>query len=223
MSLRIRQLAELVRRGLIPADIGTDHGLLPILLVEQGIVQKAYACDVAEGPLSQARANIAAHGCQDQIVPVLSDGFEQVPSDADCAVIAGMGWFTACRILEEADGRLHAMKQIIVQVNQDVSCLRTWICEHGYTIHSELTVMERSLYYTIVEFSCRKHSPYSEREILCGPLDAIRDSDAFQNQVAHELNRLRFVNERRGGDSQIQKQIALWEESSVLLKRRQNC
>ena len=60
MNQRLKAISALVPSGTILADIGTDHGYLPIDLVKRGICPKAYACDVAEGPLSAAKTNIAS-------------------------------------------------------------------------------------------------------------------------------------------------------------------
>ena len=106
MNQRLKAISALVPSGTILADIGTDHGYLPIDLVKRGICPKAYACDVAEGPLSVAKTNIASEHLEGKVFAILSDGFIQVPEDADCAVIAGMGWYTAQAILERAEERL---------------------------------------------------------------------------------------------------------------------
>ena len=90
----------MVKQGMILSDIGTDHAFLPIMLVKDGTVPKAYACDITEGPLSIAKKNIAHEGLNDRIQPILSDGFTHVPYDVQCAVIAGMGCDTIISILE---------------------------------------------------------------------------------------------------------------------------
>ena len=54
LSKRLELLAYLVekhKKGNILADIGTDHAYLPCYLIEKNIIDKAYACDVAKGPL----------------------------------------------------------------------------------------------------------------------------------------------------------------------------
>ena len=86
MSLRIRAICGMLEDNIILADIGTDHALLPILAVESGKAIRAYACDVAAGPLLQAEANIREKGLTDQIKAIRSDGFDYVPQDADTAL-----------------------------------------------------------------------------------------------------------------------------------------
>ena len=57
---RLLTAAELLGQTNSVADIGTDHAFLPIHLVREGIAQKVIACDIAEGPLSVAKANTPA-------------------------------------------------------------------------------------------------------------------------------------------------------------------
>lgn len=40
------------------ADIGTDHGYVPIELVRRKLVKRALAMDVQKGPLSRAEKNV---------------------------------------------------------------------------------------------------------------------------------------------------------------------
>ena len=220
MSLRIRKLADLVHPGLIPADIGTDHGLLPILLVEQGKAAKAYACDIAEGPLSQAAANIQSHGLEGKVIPILSDGFANVPDDADAAILAGMGSYTAIRILEEAGSRLCAMKQIILQVNDDLFLMRSWLNQNGFAIRRELTLQDHGHFYTFIDFGAEAHRPYTERDLLCGPVEAVIDPAGFLTYAEHEIGRLTFVIGRRGGDPQAEQERAWFQEACEEIKKR---
>ncbi len=179
MNKRLKAIEQLVRKDRITADIGTDHAYLPIQLVKTGKCTKVYACDVRKGPLSIAEENIRHAGYTHQIPVVLSDGFEHVPMDTDCAVIAGMGVYTALGILEKAQNRLSLLKEIIVQVNDDVPVLRKWISDHGYTILEEDIVADKKHTYMIVVFSADDHPGYTEEEILFGPVLLHRKDPVF--------------------------------------------
>ena len=168
MNLRIEKIADMVKPGVIAADIGTDHAFLPILLMQQKKAEKVYACDVNEGPLKAAQRNIAKEGLSEGITTILSNGFEHVPADTECAVIAGMGFYTCRDILEQAGERINDLSQIIVEVNRNTPDMRRWISEHHYAIDDERLVYERGFDYIIISFTTAFHEPYSEQEILCG-------------------------------------------------------
>ena len=74
LSNRLLAVSELVTDGVRLADVGTDHGYIPIWLIEQGRIPKAIAMDINRGPLMRAQENIRAHGLEDKIETRLSDG-----------------------------------------------------------------------------------------------------------------------------------------------------
>ena len=52
---RLRLLAEMTPPGGRLADIGTDHGYLPVWLLQEGRIPSAIASDVGAEPLEHAR------------------------------------------------------------------------------------------------------------------------------------------------------------------------
>ena len=169
MNLRIQKIADMIDKGVVLADIGTDHAFLPILAIKHKKVQKVYACDIAKGPLEIAKRNIQAENLDGQIETILSNGFDHVPQDADVVVIAGMGYYTAKDILETAgEKRLRTCKQLIVEVNRKPELLRKWISDHHYTIDQEELITERDFDYIAISFTTDYHDSYRDDEILCG-------------------------------------------------------
>ena len=62
LSKRLYAVAGLVTEGASVADIGTDHGYVPIYLVKNNIASKVIAMDINRGPLERARMHIIGHG-----------------------------------------------------------------------------------------------------------------------------------------------------------------
>ncbi len=188
LDIRLKTVFDMLDKGMIVADIGSDHAFLPIDLVKSGKCPKAYACEVANGPLLSAINNIEKHGLIDKVIPIKSDGLENVPSDTQAIVIAGMGYYTVKKILEDNLSRLSSFKQIIIQVNLDVDLLRRWISEKHFTILNEVMVYKKH-YYTIIEISTDYHERYSKEEILFGPILMKTKSDVFLNYLNHLLDK----------------------------------
>lgn len=193
INRRIQKIAEMVKPGMVTADIGTDHAFLPILLIRNNIAPRVYACDISEGPLKQAAANIAREGMQDRIIPILSDGFAQVPEDAEAAVLAGMGYYTAAAILENAMNRLSSFRQIIVEVNRNVREMRQWISDHHFTIEDEECIHDRNFDYIAISFTAGQHAPYSRQEILCGPLLMQKQTETYRAYCLKQIGRMEKI------------------------------
>ena len=108
LSARLAAVAALVEPGSRVADVGTDHGYIPIYLVQTGIADRAIAMDVRSGPLERARAHVdrLPPGCRERIETRLSDGLKALsPGEADTVVIAGMGGELMIRILDEGQSQ----------------------------------------------------------------------------------------------------------------------
>ena len=100
LSERLRAVADLVDDGMVVADIGTDHGYIPIALVQEGRCPRAVAMDINIGPLDRARAHIQAAELSEKIDTRRSDGMKELKAEeADCAIIAGMGGALTIKIL----------------------------------------------------------------------------------------------------------------------------
>ena len=80
ISNRLKCVASLVNKGARVADIGTDHAYLPIYLVQNGISNKVYACDVRKEPL-----RVILNGLGKDAAQVISriNGFTYVKTDFD--------------------------------------------------------------------------------------------------------------------------------------------
>lgn len=166
LSRRLHAIAALIPQDSILADIGCDHGLLPIYLAQQKVIAKAYACDVNEGPL--ARAKEAIDGCElsGTISTILTDGLSGLPNDVTVIVIAGMGHETICKILEDHLDLLNN-RQIIIQSNTDIYEMRKWIVGHEYRVLDDFVIYDRHFYH-ILKFDTKKGREAQEDELLFG-------------------------------------------------------
>ena len=74
LSARLEKLIEMAGSGTCAADIGTDHGLVPIELVRRGAFRRVIASDVRKGPLSAAKTHVREAGLSERIELRLGDG-----------------------------------------------------------------------------------------------------------------------------------------------------
>ena len=59
---RLCRLAQLVPDGCRLTDVGTDHGYLPVALLQQGRILSAIASDIGAEPLEHARRTAQQDG-----------------------------------------------------------------------------------------------------------------------------------------------------------------
>lgn len=199
---RIECITSMIQPCTVLADIGSDHGLLPVLAVQKGLAQKAYACDIAKGPLESAAKNIEQYGLQQHISTILSNGFEHVPKDIQCAVIAGMGCKTAIGILEQGEGHISSLEQILVEVNNDVEQFRYWLSSKHYTIMEEKVIEDRGHGYICISFSPLYHEEYTPQQCVLGPCLMEHPDTYYLQYCRHRAEKLAFILSKRKDDSE---------------------
>ena len=151
LSKRMDRLASMVTEGSSLADVGTDHGYIPIALVQTGKVSRAIAMDINKGPLERAALHIREQHLEDRITTRLSDGMTALKEgEADTVLIAGMGGALTVHILEGGAHCLASVKELILQPQSEIWLVREWLCEHGYKITDEDIVLDEGKYYPMM-------------------------------------------------------------------------
>ena len=146
-SARLQAMLDFVE-GEVLADIGTDHGYLPIEAILAGKVKKALACDLSEGPLACAAENIARFGLEKRIETRLGFGLQPLrPGEADCVAIAGMGGMRMIDILQDCP---KGVKRLILQPQHDVVAVRKALGGFGFTVSGERLLVDKGRVYTVI-------------------------------------------------------------------------
>lgn len=169
LSKRLEMVASFVNKGSNLADIGTDHGYIPIILVLRGIVGSAIAMDVKTGPLERAANHVRLFHLEDRIETRLSDGVVQLKAgEADSVVIAGMGGDLVVHILEEGRHLWDDVSQWVLSPQSELDKVRGYLKEHGFSITREAMVFEEGKYYTVMDVVRGEMGEMSPAEQLYG-------------------------------------------------------
>ena len=171
ISKRLEAVAGMVTSGSFLADIGTDHGYIPIYLIEHKRIPKAIAMDVNRGPLEKAKEHIMQAGLQDKIETRLSDGLEKLkPDEAESILIAGMGGPLTVRILSEGAGKLGVCRELILQPQSDLKAVRAYLEREGWNIVREEMVQEEGKFYPVMRAVPGEESKMTPVQLRFGPL-----------------------------------------------------
>ncbi len=168
LSERLLKITEFVRGATVVADIGTDHGYVPVYCVQNSLCDRAIACDINEGPLAAAKEHIADSGLSDVIGARLSDGLEALtPQEADTIVIAGMGGFLIRDILIRGTEVIGSDTRLILQPMVAAKELREYLADNGFQIVTEKLAREEDKFYNIM-YVQKGASSLTEKELLLG-------------------------------------------------------
>ena len=119
ITKRLQADPDKVTPGYVVADIGTDHGYIPIYLTKNKIAPKAYAMDINKGPIDRATENIHMEELQDKIKAIQSNGMEKLePGMVQSVVIAGMGGELMIDIIRNSPV-IGTLKEMILSPHSD--------------------------------------------------------------------------------------------------------
>ena len=112
----------------VVADIGCDHGFVPIYLVKQLISPKAIAMDIGKGPLQRAAGHIQESGLEDRIETRLSNGMEQLKiGEVDTVILSGIGGPLMIQILEAGKEVVQSLKELVLSPQSEVEEVRRYL------------------------------------------------------------------------------------------------
>lgn len=197
LSGRMERLASLVTEGNRLADVGTDHGYLPIALVRERRIPSAIAMDVNQGPLDRAKEHIRTYGLDTYIETRLSDGLTKLKAgEADTVLIAGMGGQLMARILKGGAHCLDSVKELILQPQSEIWLVRKWLEENGFAITDEDIVKDEGKYYPMMRAVHGESAPLGEAELSYGNVTCQRSLETLAGYLRAELEKNERILER---------------------------
>ena len=151
LSGRLKAIAGFVDKGETVADVGTDHGFLPLYLLDNGISPKVILTDVSPGSLDKARLSCIEHFDREfekrmgsDFELRLGDGLEPIlPGETETVIMAGMGGLLMSEIMGQDIDKTRTFGKFVLQPRNNVGRLRKWLYLSGFYIAEETLVRER--------------------------------------------------------------------------------
>jgi tRNA (adenine22-N1)-methyltransferase len=167
LSMRLNAVASQVISGESMADIATDHGQLPVALVQHGLVPYAIAMDVADGPLAGARRTAA--DLYDKVSIRKSNGFEALrPGEVSSVSIAGLGGGSMVQILLNGREVWSKISRLILQPQGLESEVRLVLIAAGWRCVHDLLVEDRGKIYMVMSWEPGVDSRWSSEDLRWG-------------------------------------------------------
>ena len=152
LTERLEKIASLVSDDIVVADVGTDHGYIPVSLLEEKRVKRAILSDINRGPLNNAKEEIQKKKLENLTELRLGGGVSVLkPGEADEIIIAGMGGILISDIIREGFDVCKAADKLILQPMQAPEELRRYLNENNFEIINEHIVNEDFRIYEIIE------------------------------------------------------------------------
>ena len=218
ISDRLKTVASLITAGNSVADIGTDHGYIPIYLALNNLTKKAVAMDINEGPLSRAADNIQKYNVGNCVETRISDGLCGLAEDeVDTIVIAGMGGLLINRILEDNMKVALSAKEIILSPHSDVPKVREFLADNGLMVTDEVMVKDEGKYYFVLK-AVKGHDDIEERELykIYGHILFEHKDKVFYEYLINEKKKRENILEKMSESSNSERKATLKKESELI-------
>ena len=190
ISKRLKSIADFIDDNSSLVDIGCDHGLLDIYLVQSKENIKVIASDINKNALDNAINNIKKYKLNNDIKTILSNGLDNIDTKGlNTIVISGMGTHTIVGILYNNMRKLKNINTLIIQSNNDLDFLRYKVNKLGYKIVDESLVEDAGIIYTVIKFK-KGFSIYSKKQIYFGPCLLNENSELFKKRNKQELDKM---------------------------------
>lgn len=175
LSMRLSAIRDMVPKNSVVADIGTDHGYIPVSLIKNKISKKVIGTDVSKGSLDKIINLVNSLGMEKKIETRLGYGLDVIrPYEVDSLIIAGMGGILIKDILEKDKQTTKTINNFILQPMVGAKELRHYLIKSGFKIIDEDLVFEEGKFYEI--------------------MFAIKGKDYIKNDIYFEISKLLVEN-----------------------------
>lgn len=217
LSPRLEAVIRFVKNGSYPADVGSDHALVPIELVSRGICERVFAIDNKEGPFLTMKKAIEELRLSKRIEISLSNGIEAIPEKINGLILAGMGGLLIREILSAHKEKLNNIKYLVIDAHSDMPILLEWLGSFGFKAQDDLFLFDKGKPYCVYLF-CKELHPviYTREELFLGPIEIKRKSAAWKKHYSRILSLNNNILENKALPEK--RRASLQEENAMIQK-----
>lgn len=186
MTNRQSELAALLTRSENTADVGCDHGILSLYLLQNNLTQHLVATDISAQSLQKTAKLLRENGLITRSECLVCDG---LPADRnfDQVLMAGMGGNEICKILTNYFDRNSSRPTLVLQPMRDFYKVRKLLNSVGYEIVVDRLIFDKKFYLLIKAIVGQQ--VLSEEKLLFGASEAEYSNPVFRMWLDQKISK----------------------------------
>jgi tRNA (adenine22-N1)-methyltransferase len=207
LSPRLAAVASAIAPGARVADVGTDHGKLPLWLLASGVASFCVATERTGALLCRVARPEETAPWVGRLAYRHGDGLQAIAASdrIDTIVLAGLGGRTIVRLLDTPNAATASLSRLVLQPRSETSSVRAWLSAHDWRPESESLAFERGRFHLTlaadrgVDADLYRHPSLSREDLLAaGPLLARSGQPEVTRFWQRERDRLASILARKG-------------------------
>lgn len=225
LTPRLQSIADLVDEKSVVGDVGSDHGYIPIYLVEHEICNKVIATDINQGPVDNAIKSVGEYGYGKFIDVRLGSGLMPYEvGEIDTVIIAGMGGLLISDILLERKHMVESIDTFILQPMVAQDELRLFLFNNDFRIEKEVLSQEGDKFYEVLYVKKGTMDKYSKLELEIGK-DMVGQDEVSRGFIKKKIRKYEVIveNIKSNGSDTNQEKLHDLEKKLAKLKEVYKC
>ena len=191
-NIRLNAICSLVTKKII-ADVGSDHGFVPKILLRDEKIDFAYVTDISKKCVEKAKDNL--QGFYDKTQFVVCDGITDlltVKPLPQQIIIAGMGGREIVKILLQDKNKI--FDNFILQPQKNTEELRIFLQNNFFDIKKDFMVHDGKIFYNILQV-CRSNNinKLTSDQILFGKSNLSSPSADFMKYLDYKIDKFTLI------------------------------
>lgn len=145
MTNRQTAIFDLLEKVDLTADVGCDHGILSLKMLQNGVSNRVLATDISAPSLSKTEKLLTDFGYRERAEFVCIDGLPK-ETTPDQILIAGMGGNEICKILATYFAGRAERPILVLQPMRDFIKVRRLLNTLGYKIIVDKIIFDKKFY-----------------------------------------------------------------------------
>ncbi|MCI5997516.1 MAG: class I SAM-dependent methyltransferase [Peptoniphilaceae bacterium] len=217
ISLRLKKICDLVDNNSVVADIGTDHGIIPVYLSKEKVSKKIIATDISKNSLEKLNKKLLFDKTLNNIETRVSDGLDSFKEfEIDTIIISGMGGVLIRDILLSNLNIAKSANYLILSPNNSLDILRKFLLENSFTIENESDVFENNKYYQILKVKVGKELYKYDYEYIYGKLLIKNKSENLKLFLKNELKKYNLILDKIDKNTSEQSYLKIEDKICVI-------